>query len=435
MKLPESVNVLLLGTGGRESALATAIAKSTRTKELYIAEGNGGTANIGTNVDIKASNFAAIKQFVIAKNINLVVVGPEEPLVLGIVDFFLNDDDIKYIPVVGPSSEGAKLEGSKQFAKDFMHRHNIPTAAYQTFSDKDVDSACAFLETLQAPYVLKANGLAAGKGVVIPTTLEEAKKEVTEMLNGKFGVASKKVVIEEYLDGIELSIFVATDGKGYKVLPSAKDYKRIGEGDTGLNTGGMGAVSPVPFATAEFMKKVEDRIIKPTVDGFDKENIRYQGFVFIGLMNVGGEPYVIEYNVRLGDPETEVIIPRIESDIIDLLEGMVYGKLNSKEVVISEDYAVTVMCVAEGYPCDYRKGDIITGVDKMDGSTLYQAGTKIDENGNIVTCGGRVLTVTSRGTTIEEALEKSYKNIDKVHYTGKTFRKDIGHDLIKLMNR
>ena len=435
MRLPATVNVLLLGTGGREHALAAAISKSPRTKELYIAQGNGGTATLGTNVDIMASNFTAVKQFVVSRNINIVVVGPEEPLVLGIVDFFLNDDDIKFIPVLGPSLNGAKLEGSKQFAKDFMYKFDIPTAAYKTFTDKNIDQAHLFLETLQAPYVLKANGLAAGKGVVIATTLEEAKSEVTEMLQGKFGAASKKVVIEAYLDGIELSVFVATDGKGYKVLPSAKDYKRIGDGDQGLNTGGMGAVSPVPFATAEFMQKVEQRIIKPTVDGLAKEGIRYQGFIFIGLMNIDGDPFVIEYNVRLGDPETEVIIPRIESDIIDLFEGIVYGTLDSKEVVISEDYAVTVVCVAEGYPNEYRKGDTILGVNNVTESTVYQAGTAVDEHSNLITAGGRVLTVTSRGKTIEQALAKSYASIDKIKYQGIYYRKDIGKDLIALQKK
>lgn len=434
MKLPSSVNVLLLGGGGREHAIAKAIAKSSRINNLYIAPGNGGTQNEGTNVELSISNFASIKQFVITQNINLVVVGPEEPLVLGIEDFFLNDDDIKYIPVVGPSFEAAKLEGSKQFAKDFMERHSIPTAAYKTFSGKNKDEASEFLESLTAPYVLKANGLAAGKGVVILDNLNDAKAELNAMIDGKFGQASKKVVIEEFLKGIELSVFVATDGKDYKILPSAKDYKRIGDGDTGPNTGGMGAVSPVPFADSEFMQKVENRIIKPTINGLISEDIRYHGFIFIGLMNVNGDPYVIEYNVRLGDPETEVIIPRIESDIIDLFEGIVYQSLKTKELVISDEYAVTVMCVAEGYPGDYRKDDEIVIGNILD-STVYQAGTKSDKNNKLFTCGGRVLSVTSKGKKIEDALKKCYSSIDKIEYKGKNYRKDIGLDLIKLQKK
>lgn len=434
MKLPSSVNVLLLGGGGREHAIAKAIAKSSRINNLYIAPGNGGTQNEGTNVELSISNFASIKQFVITQNINLVVVGPEEPLVLGIEDFFLNDDDIKYIPVVGPSFEAAKLEGSKQFAKDFMERHSIPTAAYKTFSGKNKDEASEFLESLTAPYVLKANGLAAGKGVLIIDNLNDAKAELNAMIDGKFGQASKKVVIEEFLKGIELSVFVATDGKDYKILPSAKDYKRIGDGDTGPNTGGMGAVSPVPFADSEFMQKVENRIIKPTINGLISEDIRYHGFIFIGLMNVNGDPYVIEYNVRLGDPETEVIIPRIESDIIDLFEGIVYQSLKTKELVISDEYAVTVMCVAEGYPGDYRKDDEIVIGNILD-STVYQAGTKSDKNNKLFTCGGRVLSVTSKGKKIEDALKKCYSSIDKIEYKGKNYRKDIGLDLIKLQKK
>lgn len=431
MKLPSSINVLLLGGGGREHAIAKSISKSSRVNNLYIAPGNGGTSSEGTNVELSVSNFASIKQFVITQNINLVVVGPEEPLVIGIEDFFLNDDDIKYIPVVGPSYEGAKLEGSKQFAKDFMERYSIPTAAYKTFSVKNKNEADEFLESLSAPYVLKANGLAAGKGVVILNDINEAKAELVAMLDGKFGQAGKKVVIEEFLDGIELSVFVATDGKDYKILPSAKDYKRIGDGDTGPNTGGMGAISPVPFADEEFMQKVETRIIKPTIDGLTAENIRYKGFIFIGLMNVGGNPYVIEYNVRLGDPETEVIIPRIESDIIDLFEGIVYGSLKTKEITISKDYAVTVMCVSEGYPGDYRKDDEIT-IGDITESTVYHAGTKSDKTNKLFTNGGRVLSVTSTGATIQEAIKKSYNSIDKIDYKGKNYRKDIGQDLIKL---
>ncbi|MEG1634122.1 MAG: phosphoribosylamine--glycine ligase [Rikenellaceae bacterium] len=435
MKLPSSVNVLLLGGGAREHAIAKSIAKSNRINNLYIAPGNGGTQNEGTNIELSASNFASIKQFVISNNINLVVVGPEEPLVLGIEDFFLNDDDIKYIPVVGPSFEAAKLEGSKQFAKDFMERHSIPTAAYKTFSNQNIAEANNFLDSLSAPYVLKANGLAAGKGVVILDDLKAAKAELSAMLDGKFGQASKKVVIEEFLKGIELSVFVALDGKSYKILPTAKDYKRALDGDKGLNTGGMGAVSPVPFADFEFMQKVEERIIKPTVNGLIQEDIRYNGFIFIGLMNVDGDPYVIEYNVRLGDPETEVVVARIESDIIDLFEGIVYQSLKTKELKISDEYAVTVMCVAEGYPNSYNKGDKITGIENVVESTVYQAGTKIDASSNIVTSGGRVLCVTSKGKTIQEALTKSYESIDKIKYKGKNFRTDIGQDLIALQKQ
>ncbi|MFI3314955.1 MAG: phosphoribosylamine--glycine ligase [Rikenellaceae bacterium] len=423
------MNVLLLGSGGREHALAKAIAKSERVANLFIAHGNGGTMSVGTNVDIDTSNFAVIKQFVIGNNIKLVVVGPEEPLVKGIEDFFLNDDEIKYVPVVGPSLDGAKLEGSKKFAKEFMTRHNIPTASFGSFNDKESEKAFQFIDSLKPPYVLKANGLAAGKGVVILDDAQLAKDEFSQMINGKFGQAGKNVVIEEYLHGIELSVFVATDGKNYVVLPSAKDYKRIGEGDTGLNTGGMGAVSPVPFADEQFMAKVEERVIKPTINGFKSEGIRYHGFVFIGLMNVGGDPFVIEYNVRLGDPETEVVIPRIESDIIDLFEGIVYESLDKVEIKISPKHASTVVCVAEGYPEEYRKNDVISLPNNVEQSTIYHAGTK-SENGVLYTAGGRVLAVTSLGDTLAEALEKSFETVNQIDYKGKYFRKDIGQDIL-----
>lgn len=428
MNLPQKVNVLLLGAGGREHALAWKITKSPRLAKLFIATGNAGTDSLGTNIEHSPTNFGALKQFAISSNINLVVVGPEEPLVKGIQEFFTADDQLKYIPVVGPSVAGAMLEGSKQYAKDFMTRHNIPTARYATFTKKNIEEGYKFLESLKPPYVLKADGLAAGKGVIIPETLEQAKTELAEMLGGKFGASSNKVVIEEFLKGIEVSVFVVTDSKHYKILPEAKDYKRIGEADTGLNTGGMGAVSPVPFVDAEFMSKVEERIIKPTIDGFSKDKIDYKGFVFIGLMNVDGEPYVIEYNVRMGDPETEVVIPRIESDIIDLFEGMVYGTLDTKTLVVSDKCAVTVVAVAGGYPEDYKKGDKIEGLADKHKSMLFHAGTK-RVGKTIVTNGGRVLAVTSMASTMDEALKMSYDTLSHISYEGMYYRKDIGQDL------
>ncbi len=432
MMLPEKINILLLGGGGREHAIARSIAASPRCGKLYIAPGNAGTTLVGTNVDMEATNFGAIKQFVLNHGVGLVVVGPEEPLTKGIVDFFESDSELKFVPVAGPSEAGARLEGSKDFAKAFMMRHSIPTAAYRTFTKEEVEAGEAFLETLQPPYVLKADGLAAGKGVVIPETLEEARAELREMLGGKFGKAGSRVVIEEYLHGIECSVFVATDGTNYRILPVAKDYKRIGEGDTGPNTGGMGAVSPVPFAGDEFMRKVEERIVRPTVEGLAAEKITYRGFIFIGLMNVGGEPYVIEYNVRMGDPETEVVFPRITSDAVELFEGIVCGTLDEYELTISPLWATTVVCVSGGYPGDYEKGFPIGGLDTAacdcGKTTVFHAGTKRAGDG-IVTSGGRVLAVTSLGATMDEALAASYAAIAKISFEGIYFRRDIGQDL------
>ena len=429
MKLPQSVNVLLLGSGGRECAFAWKIAQSGRLAKLFIAPGNAGTKAYGVNVDMNPTDFAIVKQFVLSNNINLVVVGPEDPLVKGIHDYFMSDTDIKNIPVIGPSMEGARLEGSKDFAKAFMTRHNIPTAAYFTVTKENISEGKSFLETMKSPYVLKADGLAAGKGVLIIDDLEEAKRELDEMLGGKFGKASSRVVIEEHLSGVEASVFVATDGKEYKILPEAKDYKRIGVGDTGLNTGGMGAVSPVPFCDEKFMEKVRTTIVEPTIKGLAKDNIIYNGFVFIGLMNCGGEPKVIEYNVRMGDPETEVVLPRITSDIIDLFEGIAFGNLDAKKVAVKEETAVTVVCVSGGYPGDYEKGFPVTGLDKPSESIIFHAGTAV-KGKDVVTSGGRVLAVTSYGKSIEEAAAKSFAAIDNIDYKGKYFRNDIGKDLI-----
>ncbi len=431
MRLPEKVNVLLLGSGGREHAFATAIARSPRLQQLFIAPGNAGTAALGTNVEINPNNFGTIKQFVTRNNVNLVVVGPEEPLVKGIYDFFDEDPEIRNIPVIGPSAAGARLEGSKDFAKGFMSRHAIPTAAYRSFTAETLAEGQQFLETLQAPYVLKADGLAAGKGVLIIDSLEEAKAELAAMLEGKFGTASETVVIEEHLKGIECSVFVATDGINYKVLPVAKDYKRVGEGDTGPNTGGMGAVSPPPFADDAFMQKVTESIIIPTVEGLRTENIPYKGFIFIGLIADQGEPKVIEYNVRMGDPETEVVLPRITSDILGLFAGIAHGALDKYDLEISPDCAVTVVAVSQGYPGDYPKGLPITGLEEAaqaNQSIIYHAGT-ILKAGKVLTNGGRVLVITSTAKTIPAALKKSYATLTQIQFEGIHYRPDIGKDL------
>jgi len=423
------MNILILGSGGREHAIAWKLNQSPKLTNLFIAPGNAGTAEIGTNIPIGVNDFESIKKSVLSEGIHMLIVGPEDPLVNGIHDFFLNDSELKNIPVIGPQKAAATLEGSKEFAKEFLFRHNIPTAAYRSFTSDNLIEGYAFLETMKPPYVLKADGLAAGKGVLILNDLQEAKDELKTMLvDAKFGSASATVVIEEFLAGIELSVFVLTDGKGYKVLPTAKDYKRIGEGDSGLNTGGMGAISPVPFADKVFMAKIHERIVKPTVDGLRKDNLPYKGFIFIGLIKVGDDPFVIEYNVRMGDPETEVVIPRIKTDLVEVFQAVADQSLDAIDLELDERTTTTVMLVSGGYPEAYEKGNIITGFESVEDSIVFHAGTD-SKDGKVVTNGGRVMAITSFGNDFKEALQKSYQNIKKIHFDKMNFRKDIGFDL------
>ena len=424
------MNVLILGSGGREHAFALKLSESSKINQLFVAPGNAGTHKIATNIDINPTDFSAVKKVVLDYNVEMVVVGPEAPLVAGVHDFFLSDNALKDIPVIGPKKDGALLEGSKDFSKQFMQKHHIPTAKYQSFTKDNLEEGFTFLETLEPPYVLKADGLAAGKGVLILNALDEAKAELKEMVtNQKFGEASSTVVIEEFLKGIELSVFVLTDGKNYKILPSAKDYKRIGEGDTGLNTGGMGAISPVPFADEAFLNKVEELVVKPTIAGLQKDGIDYRGFIFIGLMNDNGNPSVVEYNVRMGDPETEVVLPRIASDLFDLFDGVANQTLDTKSFSVTNKTATTVMLVSGGYPEAYQKGKEITGLEKVEESIVFHAGTTI-KNNTVVTNGGRVMAITSFGDTIEEALAKSYKSINEIRFNEMNYRKDIGFDVL-----
>lgn len=424
------MNILILGSGGREHAFTYKLAQSSRVNKLFVAPGNAGTAKIAENININPTNFTAVKNTVLECKIDMVVIGPEAPLVEGVHDYFLADEDLKSIPVIGPKKDGALLEGSKDFSKEFMMKHGVPTAKYKSFTKDNLQEGKQFLETLNSPYVLKADGLAAGKGVLILDSLEEAKTELEEMVsNQKFGEASTTVVIEEFLKGIELSVFVLTDGKSYKVLPSAKDYKRIGEGDVGLNTGGMGAISPVPFADESFLNKVEERVIKPTIDGLQKDGIDYRGFIFIGLMNVDGDPFVIEYNVRMGDPETEVVLPRISSDLFDLFEGVAQQNLETRSFEVIPETATTVMLVSCGYPEAYEKNKVVKGLEEVTDSIVFHAGTTL-QNEEVLTSGGRVMAITSFGNNIEEALSKSYNSIDKIRFDKMNYRKDIGFDLI-----